>query len=72
MLNPHCLRLLVGTLSAGKSQKDRKDPLAGERGMKTLGREGVEHMELERGGRLLGVGRYKQVAGQKEGRYNQN
>lgn len=71
MLNPHCLRLLVGTLSAGKSQKDRKDPLAGERGMRPSGREGVEHMGLERG-ELLGVGRCKQVAGQKEGRYNQN
>lgn len=46
--------------------------MAGERGMKTLGREAVEHMGLERGGELLGVGRYKQVAGQKEGRYNQN
>lgn len=67
MLNPHCLRLLVGTLSAGKSQKDRKDPMAGERGMKTLGREGVEHMGLERGGSCWEWGGISRWQGRKKG-----
>lgn len=56
MLSLHYLRLLVGALSAGKSQKDRKDPLAGESRMRPSGKKGAEHMGHESGGEVAGRG----------------